>query len=69
MNARVRVITINNKKEAKEHIQSVGSDLRGIKLMAPKGVLRALKLYEISVPAATRNVGCRRGCRFEQGCN
>ena len=53
MNARVRVITINNKKEAKEHIQSVGSDLRGIKLMAPKGVLRALKLYEISVPAAS----------------
>ncbi len=53
MNARVRIITINNNKEAKEHIQSVGSDLRGMKLMAPKGILRALKLYEISVPAAS----------------
>jgi len=47
-----RVITINNREEAKREIALIGSDEAGQKLMASKGVFRVIKLEGVSTKAA-----------------
>ncbi|MBO8169766.1 MAG: dihydropteroate synthase [Thermoanaerobacteraceae bacterium] len=52
MKGRVRVLSIENKKEAKEYIQGVGSDPQGVKLMVPKAVYKVIKIKNVSITAA-----------------
>jgi dihydropteroate synthase len=50
--ANIRVISLNSWEEAVKEIKGIGADYQGAKIMAGKGLLRVMKLQNISSKAA-----------------
>lgn len=48
----IRIIEIKNMNQARQELTLVGSEGKGIEIMAPKACYRIVKLYDISPPAA-----------------
>ncbi len=52
MDTIVQIISINNLSEAEKQMLKIGADKRGIEIMAPKAVFRAVKLKDVPVISA-----------------
>lgn len=47
-----RILVINDIARMKEELNRIGVKAAGIEIMAPKGILRVIKLEEVRIPAA-----------------
>jgi dihydropteroate synthase len=49
---RIRAINVENQRQAKNEIRSIGADEGGLRRMAPKAVHRVIKIVNVKLPAA-----------------
>ncbi|MFZ5641555.1 MAG: dihydropteroate synthase [Bacillota bacterium] len=49
---RIRAINVDNQRQAKKEIRSIGADEGGLRRMAPKAVHRVIKIENVKLPAA-----------------